>query len=568
MKNMFKYKILVLSVSLLIAGNIFAQNQLDQSHNEQVTIVSSFDPSINQAYKQNISPEELIFSIDNPEFEYQPFNIELPTTIKVAPISPITINMDSRISLTQNSLKVGIGSLFSPLVDFFHSSGKKKDYRFDAHFYHLSSFKNISNYANSPETNTELNLDVRKFFGYHVLDAGLDAGLETTRWYGFKPDDYTAFTYSNDDLKQSFTHVNANVGISSNYKNNNKLHHEIKANAYYYFDKHNTKETNANLNFDIHKNFDVSDLLDYQELGLSGQLTYYNNTNDNLTTNDLLIEATPYFTGNYGMFNFYVGLNFNFLNTTSSNFYFYPIIDVNINLIPEVFTVFAGVTGDVKKHSYYELSNENHWVNPTIDTDWGRSYTLFGGIRGNIAKKVNYSAKLYWQNFKNEYFFINSPFDKNISSAISQPYNKFNTTYDDGSLFGFTADITYAATDKISVDGGISFISYSLDSLSEAYQKPTTTANIGFSYMVTKQLKATAAMYYYGERKAYNVLTPALGDITMDSFIDLNIGLNYSLTNEFSIFLNVNNLLNSDYQIYNGYPVHGIQIMGGLTYRF
>lgn len=568
MNNMLKYRILVLSVSLLIVSNICAQNHSVQTHDEQVTIVSSFDPTINQAYKQNISPEDLIFSIENPEFEYKPFDIELPTTIKVPPISPITINIDKRIAVTKNSVKVGIGSLFTPLVDFFHSSGKKKDYRFDAHFYHLSSFKNIPNYANSPETNTKLNLDVRKFFGYHVLDAGFDAGYKTTRWYGFKPDDFTAFTYNDDDLKQSFTHVKANVSIASNYKNNNKLHHEIKANAYYYFDKHDTKETNANLKFDIHKNFDVSDLLDYQELGLSGQLTYYN-TKDSLTTNnDLLIETTPYFTGNYGMFNFYVGLNFNFLNTNSTDFYFYPKIDVNINLIPEVFTVFAGVTGDVKKHSYYALSEENQWVNPIIPTTWGRSYTLFGGIRGNIAKKVNYSAKLYWQNFKNEYFFINSPFNPDISSAISQPYNKFSAVYDDGSIFGFTADLTYAATEKLSVDGGVSFMTYSLDSLSEAYQKPSLTGNIGFSYMVTKQLKATAAMYYYGERKAYNVLTPALGDIKMDPFVDLNIGLNYSLTNEFSIFLNVNNILNNDYQVFNGYPVHGIQIMGGLTYRF
>ena len=562
---MLKSRIIILSFSLLIACNIFAQNQSEQKHNEQVTIVSSYDPTINQAFKQNISPENITFQIDNPEFEYTPYDIDLPTTIKVPPITPITINLDSKTKMFNNSLKIGVGSLISPLVDFFHSSGKKNDYRFDAHIYHLSSFKNIPDYADCPETNTQLDLDFRKFFNYHVIDAGVNAAINTTRWYGFIPDDYTQ-TYNNNDLKQSFTLIKAHVGLASKYNTNKKLHHEIKASTYYYFDKHKTNETAATLSFDVHKNFDVSDMLDYQELGLSGQLEYIGTSDSLITNNDMLIEATPYFTGNYGMFNFYLGLNFNFLNTNATNFYFYPIIDVNINLVPEIFTVFAGISGDVEKNSYYALSNENRWVDPLIPTDWKRNFNIYGGIRGNISKKVNYSAKLYWQSFKNECFFVNTPFISGI--FIAQPYNKFTGVYDNGNVFGITADVSYTATDKLDIDAGVTFLSYSLDSLAEPYQKPTLSANFGLGVMITNKIRANAKVYYYGERKAANVVSPIAGDIKLDPIFDLNVGVDYSLTDQFNVFLNINNILNQDYQVYYGYPVHGIQIMGGLTFRF
>ena len=67
-----------------------------QNHNEQVTIISSFDPSINQAYKINTSPEDLIFSIDKPEFTFQSLDINQPTEITLNPIKPAIINADKR----------------------------------------------------------------------------------------------------------------------------------------------------------------------------------------------------------------------------------------------------------------------------------------------------------------------------------------------------------------------------------------------------------------------------------------------------------------------------------------
>lgn len=562
-------KISAFILSLFATTILPAQSQTESSgeHNEQVTIISSYDPSIIQAYKINTSPTEITFNIDKPEFTFQSLNIDQPTQITLNPIKPVVINADKRTMVTNNSLKAGVGSLFSPYLDFFHSSGQKNSYRFNAHFYHLSTFKDIKDYSPSPQSHTELNLDYRKFFKYHIFDAGFNYSLKTNRYYGFKPDDYVSLPDDNS-LKQMFNLARFNMAISSNYKSNKKLSHKVSLDAYYYFDKFNTSEANVDVNFDIHKNFTVTDMLDYQELGFSGNVAYFQNIDSLNTSNDLLVSATPYFKGNYGIFNFYLGLNFNYLNTDESNFYFYPIIDVNINLVPDVLTVFAGIDGSVQKNSFLKMSELNPWVSSTIPTAWDHSFKAYGGIRGNISQKVNFSAQVSWVKFNNMFFFVNVPDDTIINYLIAVPFNKFEILYDKGSVFGVSGEITYGAGEKVNIMFGAKYNKYTLDSIDSPYHKPSSEVKLGVSFLATKKLRFWSDVFYYGKRTALDISVLPNVQIDLDGFIDLNAGVSYSLTDQFSVFLTLTNLLNQQYERYYHYPVNGIQVMGGIMYRF
>jgi hypothetical protein len=570
MTTRFKISLLLILFGLLTASISNAQTQSESSnkHDEQVTIISTFDPSINQAFKLNTSPEALIFNIDKPEFSYEALNINQPTEITLNPIKPIVINADKRISVTNNSLKAGVGSLFSPYLDFFHSSGKPSSHRFDAHLYHLSTFKNISGYSPSPESSTKASLNFKKFAGNHIFDAGLDYTMNTNRYYGFKPDDFPTWSKNEDILKQMYNLAKVNLSLRSNYNSNKKLAHKIDVAAYYYFDKYNTSEINADVNFDIHKNFKVTDVLDYQELGLAGKVSYYQNNDSILTGNDMLVSATPYFKGNYGMFNFHIGLNFNVLNTDETKFYFYPIIDVNINLIPRVLTVFGGVEGKVQKTAFLTLSEINPWVGSTVPLKWDHSFKFYGGIRGNIAQKVNFSAQVSWEKFNNMFFFINVPDDTVVGYIAGVPYNKFGVLYDKGSKFVVSAEITYALGERINILFGAKYNLYSLDSLAKPYQKPSSIIKFGASFLATKKIRIWSDIYYYGARTALDLSTLPESQVNLDGFIDLNLGVDYKLTNQFSVFLTLTNLLNQQYERYYHYPVQGIQIMGGIMYKF
>lgn len=567
MNNQHILRFLVTILAIFTITFLSAQTET-QEHNEQVTIVSSYDPSINQAFKISTSPDELQFTIDKPDFSFDAIKTSQATQITLNPIVPVVINADKRSYITQNSLKAGIGSLFSPYLNFFHSSGQKNDYRFNAHLYHLSSFKNINDYSPSPESNTKLYLGYRKFINHHIFDAGINYSLKTNRYYGFKPDDYPSFTVDDNRLKQMYNLAKVNMALSSNYRNNKKLNHIINLNAYYYFDKYKTTEINANLDFDVHKSFEVTDLLNYQELGLSGEVNYFQNTDSIVTGNDVLISLTPYFNANFGILNFNIGLNFNLLNTDKSNFYFYPKIDLNVNLIPKVLTVFAGLDGTVEKNSFLKLSELNPWASSTIPTSWDNTFKAYGGIRGNIAQKVNFSVQVSWEKFNNMFFFVNVPDDTTINYLPAVPFNKFSVINDKGSVFGVSGEITYAASDKINLMFGAKYSSYSLDSLASPYQKPISKIKIGASFLITKKIRIWTDIYYYGKRTALDLSVLPNTEVELDSFIDLNIGVDYKITDQLSVFLSLTNLLNQQYERYYHYPVQGMQIMGGIMYKF
>lgn len=563
--NKSKLKLL-LGLFLLPIAMIGQENE-NIKHREEVTIIGSFDPSINEAFKINLQPTtELDETEAKPTFTFEALDIVHPTIITSDPITPVTLNLSRRETTYDNLLLAGMGSLLTPYLEFFHSSSQRNQYRFNAHLHHISSFTNITDYAKSPYSKSGINLDYTKFLTNHLLSTGINYQLNTNRYYGYKPDDYPRVSISDDQLKQSFNTLEANVGLTSNYKSDKKLHHEIFLNAGYYFDRHKTSETNANLVFNAYKQYALSDLLDYQHLGIKGKVSFIGSSDSLATSNATLISATPYFKGNYGMFSFDVGLQFNFLNTNTSDFYFYPVLQASANLIDESLTAFAGIDGDVEYQGYKQLTTLNPWLSSDAALGWDHGMRIFGGIRGNVAHKINFSIQATWKKFNNMYFFINKPMVI-PGMFLDYPQNKFMTVFDAGSRFGLDGQITYTVQQSVKVWLGAQVYSYSLDSLAEAYHKPLSSFQMGASIAITEKLSVETELFGSGKRFALDV-SPGTGTVDLDPYIDLNLGVNYQLKEQFSVWLSGTNLLNTQYQRYYQYPVQGWQLMGGITYRF
>ena len=60
-----------------------------------------------------------------------------------------------------------------------------------------------------------------------------------------------------------------------------------------------------------------------------------------------------------------------------------------------------------------------------------------------------------------------------------------------------------------------------------------------------------------------NQLAKKLGFIA-----DANLGVEYRYNKRISAFVNVNNLAAQRYKRWYNYPVQGLQVMGGVTFRF
>lgn len=553
-------------VALFVALFSFGQSQqnLDRNHNEQVTIIGSYDPSINEAFKINTKPGENEISFQKPEYPFTPMDFRTNTFISLEEIKPVSIRADQRPQVFENYLLAGFGSLLSPMVDFTHSSAEKKEYNLNFHAATFSSFTGVPDYAPGDFSKSMAELDYDKYFGEHIFSANAYYGFNKTKYYGFKPSDYPLVNEDDFNQRQVFNLLKITTGLASNYRNFDKLNHQFQLSAYYYFDKYQTHESNVNFNFDLYKSFDVNKNLNYQFLGLKAGVEYTGLKDSVNSKSDLLVQGTPYFKAKYGMFSFNVGLNFSYLNVQGYGFKIYPALDITYTLVPERFTVYGGMGGGLSNNSYLNLSTENPWVSSVISTMWkNEKIKVFGGIRGNVASKLNFNAEVDWSLFENDYFYYNvSDFG---TMTIPYPENKFMAAYDQGSVFQLSGQLAYVFTPEFKSWLGGYYRAYILDSLDKPYQKPISLLQFGASYIIKKKFTISTELFIIGKTYA---IDSAGNNVIMSTSIDLNLGMEYKISEQFSVFLNGTNLLDSNYLRFYNYPVQGLQIMGGIGWRF
>lgn len=558
----------IILIALISTSQLLAQQgTLDRDHNEQVTIIGTYDPTINQAFKINLKPELPEVVTQKPDFTFYSLDIKQPTTIEPVEIKPARLSARKKIMIYDNYLKAGFGSWFTPTLDFYHSSGTKNESRLNILFNHISSFKDIPDYSPSPFSNTKATISYDKNIGKSILNVGATYGLDTYQYYGFIPADYPTFTVNDSDLKQMFNLIRGNVGLRSNNKKSNSVEYDASLGAFYYFDKWQTSTLNLDLDFDVAKPFDAGKRGNNQKVGLKGVVGFWNNSDSINNSSDIIFTGIPYYKAKFGMINFSIGVNFSYLMADSSTFNFYPVIDVAVNLMPDALTIYAGVDGGLVNNSYYDLTQINPWSSSMIPVSWqNNKYKIYAGLRGNIARQLGYNFEVSWLSFDNMPFFINIQ-DSPIW-GMANPLNKFTAVFDDGNMLRFGGELNYALGDELNIWLGGSYNIYNLDSLSEPYHKPLSNFNLGASYLIKKKVKIWAEFIGSGKRYAVDIYTQTPTEIDLDGYFDINLGVDVYITERFSVFAKGTNLLNKNYERFYNYPVQGFQVFGGIGYRF
>lgn len=294
----------------------------------------------------------------------------------------------------------------------------------------------------------------------------------------------------------------------------------------------------------------------------------------------MLPEVMPYFKAKYGIINFIVGLKLAYLIADDSKFAFNPVIKLDVNIIPEGLTLYAGIDGGLVKNSFLNLSEQNPWIVTTIQARFqdnqfryqNNQFDIYGGIRGNIARQFGFNLKAGLLVFKDMPFFINTT--GAMSYMPSLPLNKFTFIYDKGNLLNFSGELTYQLGGNVKMWLKGEYNVYSLDSLDYPYHKPISLVSLGGSYLIKQKVNIWIEAFVSGKRYALNSENQFhqnwenVDPFELKSYYDINFGISYNINDTFSVWLSGTNLLNSNYQRYYQYPVQGLEIMGGIGIRF
>ena len=546
----------------LVYSQLFSQSKEDTVYKERVTVIAKYNPTVSDAFKINISPSITDTGITVPKFTYHVFDKMAITNYNVEPIKPARVGDATVTKLYRVLLKAGFGNYITPYGEAFVNTIHSKKYNAGFHFRHLSSSPSKErNYGYNDYSNNEANLFGKMILPSHTLTANFDYNRDVVHYYGYRTDDILP-RLDKMDTKQRFSYFNGSFILNSHYSpDSSKWNHSVGIGIYNLSDIFNSVENRLDIKADVNKELGLIKITKSQILGAKVGLEYYLTQNTLSSFNTGLIRLQPYLNTNFKKFFFNLGVNVVVKTDTSTSLHFYPIADVQFNVINTILMIYGSIEGDMIRNSYKTITDENPFVSSLICQDYSNNkFTVKGGLKSNISQNISANAMVKYSRIKNMPFYV--------TDTTDVYRNKFIAVYDDVNLFVVHAEVSYQKNEKLRILFGGNFYSYGMNKEEKPWQKPyfdvflTAKYNIADKFIITADIISNSNYY----AKTYN--SAAVVPLNVKGFVDGNIGIEYRYSKLLSAFLNINNIASTKYQRWYNYPVQGINILGGLTFSF
>ncbi len=569
-------KNLFLIVSLL-SISLYAQVDKDTINTEEINIIKPYTPKIKDAFKIKHSPIKGDDAINKKkEVTYSINSVPVASTFTPSKGKAKGVSRKAKEQIYDNFVSLGFGNYTTPKAEVFVHTSTTRDNDFGAKLNFHSSSTNIKEVAlDSDFMNVKLDLFYKNSLAN--LDWQVDAGYQYQKqnWYGlFDANLLSQVQINGIDEKQTYNNftIGGNVNYYESYFKGIKANLSIFTDAYKSSEAHflatptflipvsseliDTKIRLEYLGVGFENDYATNDKLDYgyYNLGISPNLKVLR---DNLTIN---LGANLVYSGAIQ-------------NNGVSKLFIYPNVTASYELIEDVMIVYAGVTGDLHQQSYQKFVAENPFVSPTLNI--GRTnekYNAKFGAKGKLASNVSYNLNASYKDENAKAIFkLNEDLSNSVTPNNYQYANSFGVVYDNVKTLGFFGELAMDFTKEIRLGGNVNYNNYTREIQEKAWNLPALKATVFANYN-TKKLAIGANLFFTSERKDQYVdnsgFTAIITEITNKSYIDLNVNIGYNFTNKLTAFINGNNLLNTNYQRFTNFRVQGIQVLGGIKYKF
>jgi hypothetical protein len=570
-------KSILIVFSLFVILAISAQEvDKDSITTEEVNIVKPYTPKIKDAFKVKKNPVLTDDSInDKKPVEYTINSVPVASTFTPSKGKAKGVAKKKRERLYENYASVGFGNYTTPKVEFFGHTSTTRDNDFGAKLDYHSSNGGIKDLVLD---NNFIDASVAGYYK-NAIDAldwqiGVGYHYQKQNWYGLN--DTTVLTDSQIDAinpEQVYNGFNIDGDIiyyDSNFKGVG-LETDIFTDAYKSSEFHILAK--PQFEFPISTEWIDTDVrLEY--IGGSFDKNYANTSSIEYGFYNL--GLSPNFKVNRDFLSVNLGVHLIYTADIKgegvNKFFIYPNVTASYELIQDVMTIYAGVTGDLHQHSYQNFVSKNEFVSPTLNI--GRTneqYNAKIGVKGKLASNISYNLNASYKDENAKALF---KLNEDLSTATPKNYqyaNSFNVVYDNVSTLGFFGELAFDFSKEIRFGGNASLDTYSLEIQEKAWNLPNLKASV-FANYDSKKVLVGANLFFVGERKdeyINNLLfVPVKEEITNKSYVDLNVNLGYRFTDRLSAFINGNNLFGTNYQRFTNYKVQGIQVLGGIKYKF
>ena len=576
MTKTFQYKI---ATVLLIASaqTAFAQKKDENIGTEVVNVVKPYTPSISDAFKVKESP-----TLDDDDtskkenIQYNIFSFPVASTFTPSKGRAANVDKSAEEKLFSNYLTLAAGNYGTANAELFITENLSNTEYVGGMLRHASSQGGIKDVVLDDKFfNTSLDLTYGSRNRALSWNADLGYKHQIYNWYGVYPGLFDEATVNAIDEQQTYH----NLYLGGRLSLGDSFFKEATVKFSRFWDAFSSGENRfvakPAMEFDIvEQKIKVNFLLDY--VGGSFEKDYFGNPSSKYGFTNVGFQPSVKIQKDDLSINAGVGFFYSAAQQSGeSKFFIYPQVTGSYKVVGDLMIAYAGIEGTLKQNSYHDFVEENFFVSPTLGiapTD--QKYDVYFGLRGKLANSVGYNVRASYQNEENKALFKSNGYNI-LSTSTTEGYtygNSFGVVYDKVRTVSFYGELKADFSKNVAFGINGTFNSYSVDAQNEAWNLPTLKVATTLDVNITPKWYAGTSLFFVGERKDQFVdssnLTNATFDVTLDSYFDLNAHIGFKYSERLTFFLKGNNLANQDYQRWMNYPVQGLQVLGGASYKF
>jgi hypothetical protein len=572
---------LIVLTCLSMHGYAQQDEQSDDGNlsDQQVTVVTTYTPVINDAFRLESLPKIVDTFFVEPSFKYDIFSKMQPTILHPTPLQAAKLQGEPKDHLDNGYAKLAVGSKLNLNAELYYMNTRNSSTNWGVIGKHQSAQGTIriSDEITYPDSYvfdgrvfagydvSNLGAFVKKMYSHTTLNADINFGSSQHFFYGYTPANLTInpllLPNDRDDFidgnhRQRYSVLSVNTGAKSRFPQINKINYDVGLSYDLWFDANQNLEHTIDFTADLHRK------IKKEMVGLSTELMII--PAKYLDPSLMYLDLSPYLKHNSENFKLKLGLKtkMQFLKD-STDFHFYPDIHIEHN-IADVILPYASFTGNLMENSMRELTRVNPYINDTLAVSPANvKQNICVGIKGRISDAVQFNFNGQYHKVDNQHFFVTD------YSAMLQ--NRFDVVYSDIEMFKAYAELNFEFGEKMKLrlHGMYNYYTW-LKDIDEAWQVPVFRSGLYAEYQVLPQLKVHAQAFVDGKRIA-GVNLPGdtqWNSVDMDPIIDVNLGADYQISNQLNAFVALNNLAGQNYEIWHQYPVYGFHFLGGIKYGF
>ena len=142
---------------------------------------------------------------------------------------------------------------------------------------------------------------------------------------------------------------------------------------------------------------------------------------------------------------------------------------------------------------------------------------------------------------------------------------RFAPVYDTVTVWGGHLGLGFKPTNDLELSFGGDYRAFKALRQAKAWHLPDFEGNLGAKYHFSKAFEAHLLGFTAIGAKAQD---KNLKTIVLPAMFDVNVGASYGISDNFGVFLDLNNVLNQKYQRWNNYQSYGFNLIGGVTMKF